>query len=82
MLATEIVLDSTMREEDIFREIRAVFKKPMDSNPNFAFKVLQPTGGGSKMLNIPTVSDSFSGPPVAWVGKVPNLLFISWPWTT
>jgi len=74
----KIVLDSSMTEEEIMREIHSVFRKPMGFNPNFCFKVLQPAGGSSKTLTVPSVSPSYK-----WTAstvaekKMPNHKFIS-----
>jgi len=48
-----------MTEEEIFTEIRSVFRTPMDGNEEFSFDVLQPTGGKSKGLTIPALSPSY-----------------------
>ena len=48
-----------MTEEQVENEIRSVFKEPMANDPKFPFCFLQSTGGGSKLLSIPSVSSSF-----------------------
>ena len=53
----------------IFREIRSVFGGPMDSDPNFAFKILQTCGGGSKTLSAPVLSSSFKWTAGAVAGR-------------
>ncbi len=58
-LIGKIHLTSLMLEEDVKNEIRSVFHEPMAGDPNFPFDFLQPTGGGSKLLAIPSVSSSF-----------------------
>lgn len=58
-LIGKIALDSSMSEDEIFNEIRSVFRGPMNHNNNFAFKVLQTMGGSNKSLTIPAVSHSF-----------------------
>ena len=68
-LIGKIHLDSTMSEEEIFQEIRAVFRKPMKQNHKFRFNVLQPAGGGSKTLMIPSLSESFTWTASAVAGK-------------
>jgi hypothetical protein len=45
-----------MSEDDIFDEIRSVFKGPMRGNK---FSILQGTGGSSKTLVIPSLSSSY-----------------------
>ena len=54
-----IRLTSDMSEEDVFDEIRSVFKGPMGGNKNFKFNILQGAGGSSKTLVIPSVSSSY-----------------------
>lgn len=58
-LIGKLRLMSEMTDEEVAAEIRSVFKGPMKSNPEFPFLYLQPTGGGSKMLTIPSLSSSF-----------------------
>ncbi|XP_019862007.1 PREDICTED: G2/M phase-specific E3 ubiquitin-protein ligase-like [Amphimedon queenslandica] len=58
-----------MSQEAIFDEIRDVFKKPMRNNSNFKFIILQPTGGGSKSLTIPALSESFVWTAASLAGK-------------
>lgn len=48
-----------MSEEEIFDEIRSVFRVPMGENSSFSFDVLQPTGGKRKELIIPALSSSY-----------------------
>ena len=48
-----------MTEEQVENEIRSVFKGPMGNDPKFPFSFLQSTGGGSKLLSIPSVSSTF-----------------------
>lgn len=68
-LLGKIHLTSSMSEAVIMNEIRSVFEKPMKSNPNFAFKILQPTGGSSKGLSVPALSSSFKWTASAIAGK-------------
>ena len=65
-LIGKIHLDSTM---SIFQEIRAVFRKSMKQDHKFRFNVLQPAGGGSKTLMIPSLSESFTWTASAVAGK-------------
>lgn len=58
-LIGKITLNSSMSEEEIFSEIRSVFRVLMNHNNNFSFQVLQPMGGSNKSLTIPAVSYSF-----------------------
>ena len=68
-LIGKIHLTSDMSEKEIFREIRSVFKKPMDCNRSFIFDVLQQTGGSSKSLTVPSVSSSYKWTASAVAGK-------------
>ena len=58
-----------MSEERIFREICCVFSLPMNNDSLFFFKVLQPTGGKSKSLTIPSVSSTYKWTASALCGK-------------
>ena len=58
-----------MNEDMIFDEIRSVFKGPMNDNKEFPFAVLQPMGGSSKCLAIPSLSSSFRWTASAIVPK-------------
>ena len=69
-LMEKIVLDSSMTEEEIMREIRSVFRKPMGYNTNFCFKILQTAGGGSKTLTVPSLSPSYQWTASAVAGKI------------
>ena len=68
-LMGKIHLTSSMSESEIMDEIQSVFEKPMKCNPNFAFKILQPTSGSSKGLSIPSLSSSFKWTASAIAGK-------------
>lgn len=52
-----------MTDEEVATEIRSVFKGPMGGDLNFPFQYLQPTGGGSKSLTVPSQSASFKWTP-------------------
>ncbi len=58
-LVGKVRLNTHMSEEEIFAEIRSVFSIPMGDNPDFKFEILQPAGGGSKTLIIPSRSRTF-----------------------
>ena len=58
-LIGRIRLTSDMSEDDIFDEIRSVFRIPMAGADRFSFNVLQSAGGQSKMLVIPALSNSY-----------------------
>ena len=64
-----------MTEEEIFAEIRNVFKKPMGNNDDFRFSILQHTGGGSKTLTIP--QKRLHGQLVQWQDIMLNHQFTS-----
>lgn len=68
-LIGKIRLTSMMNEEMIFDEIRSVFRGPMNENKEFKFEVVQPMGGTSKCLTIPSLSDSFKWTASAIVPK-------------
>lgn len=68
-LIGKIRLSSTMKENEIFDEIRSVFKEPMKNNEDFAFTLLQQTGGASKSLIVPAVSSSFKWTASVVAGK-------------
>ena len=58
-LIGRIRLTSDMSEEEIFDEIRSVFKIPMEENKNFEFDILQSAGGSTKNLVVPALSSSY-----------------------
>lgn len=68
-LIGKIRLNSSMDQDSIFREIRSVFSVPMDKDSLFQFKVLQPAGGTSKSLTIPSLSSSYKWTASAICGK-------------
>ena len=49
-LSGRIRLTSDMTEDEIFSEIRSVFRVPMANNDQFTFDVLQSTGGQNKTI--------------------------------
>ena len=74
----KIRLQSEMSEEATMKEIRSVFRQPMDNVSNFPFKVLQMSGGVSKTLSEPVLSASFKWTASAVAGrnsKVPIYYF-------
>ena len=68
-LIGKIWLTSMMTEEMIFDEIWSVFRGPMNGNTEFLFEVLQPMGGTSKCLAIPSLSNSIKWTASAIVPK-------------
>ena len=62
-LIGKLHLTSEMTDKDVEAEIRSIFKKPMQNNPQFPFVYLQGTGGGSNSLMVPSQSSSFKWTP-------------------
>ena len=58
-----------MTQEHIFSEIHSAFAKPMRNSLNFRFVMLQPTGGTSMKLTIPSLSSSFEWTASSDAGK-------------
>ena len=58
-----------MDEEEIFKEMRSVLRAPMGGDTLFEFKVLQPAGGTSKSLAVPSLSSSFEWTASGICGK-------------
>ena len=59
-LIGKIRISTDMSVEDVEDEVRSVFCGPMSGRKIFLFLYLQPTGGGSRTLGIPSVSSTFS----------------------
>ena len=59
-------------------EVRSVFRGPMSGRSDFLFQYLQPTGGGLKMLGIPSVSSTFcwTAQTVARLGNSKQPIYI------
>lgn len=68
-LIGKIRLTSSVSEDNIFREICSVFSGPMNDQSLFDFKILQPAGGTSKSLTIPSLSSSYKWTASAVCGK-------------
>lgn len=68
-LIGKIRLTSEMSEKCILKEIRSLFKLPMDDDSDFQFEFLQQSGGGSKSLNVPVISSTFKWTASAVCGK-------------
>ena len=58
-----------MTQNEIFDEIRSVFRGPMNGDNTFLFDVLQPTGGKSKSLTRPALSSTYRWTASAIVPK-------------
>ena len=58
-LIGKLHLTSEMTDKDVEAEIRSIFRKPMQNNPEFSFAYLQGTGDGSNSLMVPSQSSSF-----------------------
>ena len=52
-----------MTDEEVATEICSIFKGPMGGSLTFPFQYLQPTGGGSKSLTVPSQSAAFKWTP-------------------
>jgi len=57
-LTGKLHITSEMSEEEVATEIRSIFKGPMKGNVHFQFQYIQPTGGGTKSLAIPSQSSN------------------------
>ena len=68
-LIGRISLNSSMTQEEIFAEVRNVFRGPMNGSTTFPFEVLQPTGGSSKSLTVPALSDTYEWSATSIVPK-------------
>ena len=79
-LIGKIRLHSEMGESAIMKEIRSVFREPMNDSCDFPFKLLQMSGGGSKTLSEPVVSSTYKWTASAVAGrnsKVPIYILAS-----
>jgi len=72
-LVGKIQLWSDMDKGKIFNEIWSVFRTPMGYHDEFAFTILQQSGGGSKFLMIPELSSLYKWTAYAVVGRNANL---------
>ena len=68
-LIGKIMLVSSMSEDEIFSEIRSIFRKPMQGSKSFTFKILQQTGGNTRCLMVPEVSESYQWTAAAVAGR-------------
>ncbi len=68
-LMGKVQLRSDMKEREIFAEIRSVFRIPMGYDDEFGFTILQPTGGETKCLMVPELSDSYRWTAGAVAGR-------------
>lgn len=68
-LIGKVRLRSDMEQDEIFDEIRSIFKSPMSYNDNFRFIILQKSGGDLKGLMIPELSTSYRWTATAIAGK-------------
>lgn len=75
-LVGKIRLKSSMNEDEIMREIRSVFATPMMDDSEFKFSILQPSGGGSKSLTVPSRSHSFQWTAAAVAGNIKSPIYI------
>ena len=75
-LIGKIHLESHWSEEELFAEIRSVFADPMENDPTFPFRILLPTGSGTKSLTVPSLSSSFKWTPKEVAGRVDSSIYI------
>ena len=68
-LIGKIQLRSDMKEKEIFKEIRSVFRTPMGFDNQFQFRILQSTGGETKGLMVPGLSESYKWTASAVAGR-------------
>ena len=68
-LLGKITLTSDMTEMQIFNEIYSVFNDSFGGRENFKFLILQSTGGFSKSLTIPRVSNQYKWSASSVAGK-------------
>ena len=68
-LIGKVALTSDMGEDEIRSEICSVFHTAMREDPIFPFTILQPAGGTSKSLTIPSLSTSYRWTASAVAGK-------------
>jgi hypothetical protein len=72
-LIGKIRLSSSMTEDEIYDEIRCVFSAPMNYQKDFPFKILQPSGGNSKSLIVPSLSPTYQWTASAVAGKLSKM---------
>ena len=75
-LIGKIHLESDWTEDDAFAEIRSVFSEAMENDTLFPFKMLLPTGSGTKSLTVPSLSHSFKWTPKEVAGKAGSTIYI------
>ena len=72
LLIGKIRLNSLMSQDSIFQEIRSVFSHPMNKDSLFPFKILQPAGGNSKSLMVPSLPVLYGLPVLLWTANGAN----------
>ena len=75
-LIGKIHLESNWTEEDVFAEICSIFSDAMKNDDAFPFKMLLPTGSGTKSLTIPSLSSSYKWTPKEVAGKSGSTVYI------
>lgn len=75
-LIGKIHLESDWLEEEVFAEIRSVFASAMGGDCSFPFKILLPTGSGTKSLAIPSLSSSYRWTPKEVARRADNSVYI------
>lgn len=66
-LIGKVVINSSMNQNEIYDEIRSIFRAAMSYKKNF--KLLQPIGGSGKSLIIPAISSSYRWTASVVAGK-------------
>ena len=72
-LIGKVHLELDWTEEEVFAEIRSVFREAIGDDHSFPLKVLLPTGSGTKAL---ALSASFKWTPKEVVGKAGSLIYV------
>ena len=75
-LLGKIRITSSMKEEEIMKEIRSVFRYPMGDDSQFNFVTLQRSGGASKTLTVPALSSSYTWTASSVAGNAKSPIYI------
>jgi len=75
-LIGKIHLESNWDEEELFGEVRSVFKDAMGGDMNFPFTFLVPMGGGLKSLTKPVQSTSYKWTAKEVAGRADSTVYI------
>jgi len=75
-LIGKIHLESNWDDEELFGEVRSVFKDAMGGDMNFPFTFLVPTGGGLKSLTKPVLSTNYKWTAKEVAGRADSTVYI------